>query len=551
MIQSGRFKSIGSKFLIILGILVFLPVTTRAAEELLSGSDDVVRLARISYISGELLFQRGDDDNWISTSVNMPLRPHDKIGTSDGARAEIEIDNGSIIRIAENTQIAFLNLEQDMTQIQLTAGLATVMTRLAPSMSESGAAMEIDTPEAAIIVEQRAIFRLEVREDGSTEITVQDGKIRLSTDAEPVWITKGQRIVIDSDENPRYSLESLNQSDEWDEWNRHRDRQILSSVSPKYLPPEYRMGVSELDQYGIWIQDTSYGWVWAPQVPGGWIPYRNGRWVWIEPWGWTWVSYEPWGWVPFHYGRWINNSGRWIWVPGHRREAWSPGHVRFIRGSDWVGWIPLAPGELHDNRSGRGRSVNRDLINYRTPGATTILPRNTFVSGTPIPKRFSPPRDPIKEGRLISGQLPIIPTELSLRPKPEERLRSPLPPSRIVHRPVTYDHPILNPPQRFENRIRDLKETIEKGDSPDSLPFKREENRSPKPTFEPRRERLHKDLVVRTPIKELEEPLQAPRRPPPPPFKHFEQRNERRGKPPEVKSLYRKPPRPVKEREIK
>jgi hypothetical protein len=552
MFRSNSLNSVWFASLFLLGLGMVLAGTPVQASDDSADAFEEARLSRLSYISGELLFQRGDEDeDWVASSINMPLRPHDKFWSTEGTKAELEMDNGAVIRLAENSQMTLLALEKNLTQIQLTLGRATITTRDPSIGGELGATLEIDTPQAVIIVDQRSRFRLEVREDGSTEITVREGRIRLSTDTEPVWITKNQRIVIDSDENPHYFLESPNPIDDWDVWNDDRDRQRLQSVSQKYLPPSHAMGYSELDQFGTWSQISPYGWVWAPQVSVGWVPYQNGRWIWIEPWGWTWVSYEPWGWMPFHYGRWIVISGSWIWVPGHRQEVWSPGHVRFIHGPDWVAWVPLAPGEPYYDRPRGIRPVNSPLINYRVPGATTILPRNAFVSGTPVPKNFTPPHDPIKSGRLIAGPLPLIPTHEGLRPRPEVSVRSPFPPSRLVHRPVTYNHPVLNPPQRFDRRIEEIKETIEKGNPPHSLTPQNENIHAHKGITEFDRERIYKDRIVRKPTQKMEDPPQVTHTPSAPVVKRFDQKKGQNGKAAEVKSLYRKPPRSINEREIK
>jgi hypothetical protein len=96
-----------------------------------------------------------------------------------------------------------------------------------------------------------------------------------------------------------------------------RDRQVA------YDPPQYlsagMTGYEDLNAYGDWINDGSYGQVWAPRaVPAGWAPYRTGHWSYVQPWGWTWIDEQPWGFAPYHYGRWANAGNRWVWVPPQR-----------------------------------------------------------------------------------------------------------------------------------------------------------------------------------------------------------------------------------------
>src|SRR5205823_12221825 len=130
-----------------------------------------------------------------------------------------------------------------------------------------------------------------------------------------------------------------------------RDHELDRSQSYRYVSRDV-YGADDLDPYGQWVQDPSYGYVWSPRVAAGWAPYREGRWVWIDWYGWSWLSYDPWGWAPYHYGRWyVHPTYGWCWYPGATgfgaRHYWSPGLVAFVGfggGFNHVGWVPLAPG---------------------------------------------------------------------------------------------------------------------------------------------------------------------------------------------------------------
>ena len=78
-----------------------------------------------------------------------------------------------------------------------------------------------------------------------------------------------------------------------DDWAWARDERYAQVQAARYVSPSMT-GYEELDAYGDWIPDASYGTVWAPRaVPVGWAPYRHGRWRWVSPWGWTWVTPPP------------------------------------------------------------------------------------------------------------------------------------------------------------------------------------------------------------------------------------------------------------------
>jgi len=122
------------------------------------------------------------------------------------------------------------------------------------------------------------------------------------------------------------------------------DNQAAAQYDDGYDPEAYTQFQSELDPYGSWIDDPTYGHVWVPaqsEVGYDFSPYSTGgNWT-LSDYGWTWLSDWSWGWAPFHYGRWMSLSGRgWCWLPG---RVWGPGWVSWRAGGGYVGWAPLPP----------------------------------------------------------------------------------------------------------------------------------------------------------------------------------------------------------------
>src|ERR1041385_9040583 len=90
----------------------------------------------------------------------------------------------------------------------------------------------------------------------------------------------------------------------------------------------------QLDPYGTWYNDPTYGWVFVPQQQG-YVPYSNGYWKYTD-YGMVWVSADPFGWATDHYGRWVYQN-RWVWAPD---LTWGPAWVNFRVGDGWIGWAP-------------------------------------------------------------------------------------------------------------------------------------------------------------------------------------------------------------------
>ena len=108
--------------------------------------------------------------------------------------------------------------------------------------------------------------------------------------------------------------------------------------SPEYT---YKDFYENLAPYGQWIEDANLGYVWSPDVEGGFRPYfTNGHWA-VTQYGNTWISDYIWGWACFHYGRWTFDAYYgWLWIPG---ADWGAAWVMWRSGPGYMGWAPLSP----------------------------------------------------------------------------------------------------------------------------------------------------------------------------------------------------------------
>ena len=151
---------------------------------------------------------------------------------------------------------------------------------------------------------------------GQARVTVFNGQGNVLTGGNGINVASGQALILGP------GLSSINYEQaaatSFDQWALARDERYRNVQSARYVSPNMT-GYEELDSYGDWVPDATYGNVWYPRaVPVGWAPYRYGQWRWVRPWGWTWVDQSPWGYAPFHYGRWVTIGNRWCWWPGYR-----------------------------------------------------------------------------------------------------------------------------------------------------------------------------------------------------------------------------------------
>jgi hypothetical protein len=376
-------------------------------------ADPPSRIARLAYVSGPVSFAPAGDNTWEYASLNRPLIPGDRLWVEPGARDEVQV-GGAALRMGPSTLVTLLNLDDRITQLQLSQGRLNVRVRsLRPDD-----VFEIDTPNLALSIRKPGDYRIEVDPAGNaTMVAVRRGQAEAYGEGNAYRLDPGQAFSFAGTDlrSVQYARPSLD--DDFDRWSAARDRRIEQARSARYVSPNL-VGYEDLDEQGTWSTVPSYGNVWMPAHVGpDWAPYRDGHWAYVQPWGWTWVDDAPWGFAVSHYGRWARFPAGWGWVPGPRAASpvYAPALVAFISiGSGAyaqrerpVAWFPLAPREVYRpsyrasptyitnlnitnptlNRSQVGRDDRRaSYVNRQVGGAVTAVPATAFARAQPVSK---------------------------------------------------------------------------------------------------------------------------------------------------------------------
>lgn len=331
---------------------------------------------RISLVEGDVRLKNNGIPEWSPVTINMPVRSGDRIWVPESGRLEIQLADGSFLRLNEESSIVIKRAEAEAARFYLSKGNAYINFR-----GGSDGAIRIDTPVASVSTDYRSKFGIEVKEYDITEISVYRGSVYAETGYNGTRVGAGDTLSLIEDNYA--DISPLGPAGSWVSWNRERDRIFEESrYSQRYLPAELRPYSYDFDNYGRWVYAREYGYVWTPTVvvDAGWSPYRSGRWSWIGG-DYVWVAYEPWGWAPYHYGRWtFSVSIGWFWVPPGRGQVyWGPGFVGWVYTPTYVAWVPLAPREIYYGYGYYGPwSVNIININIQNTVIKTVY-RNTYA----------------------------------------------------------------------------------------------------------------------------------------------------------------------------
>jgi hypothetical protein len=338
-------------------LILLAGISFAFSSPVLADDDPPGRVARLNYIQGSISFQPGGETDWVQANPNRPLTTGDNLWADKDSRGELHIGSSSI-RIASETGITFLNLDDRTVQIQLAQGSLEVNVR----RLDGGDDFEIDTPNLAFTLQRPGEYRVDVDPNGNaTAVTVRSGEGEATGGGSDYHMDSGDQATFSGTDSLTYDGGQAGRPDEFDNWCRSRDDREEHSQSARYVSRDV-IGYDDLDDNGEWRSVPDYGTVWFPtRVAAGWAPYRYGHWVWVAPWGWTWVEDEPWGFAPFHYGRWAEVGGGWCWVPGPVvvRPVYAPALVVFVGGPRFnmslsfggggggVAWFPLGPREVY------------------------------------------------------------------------------------------------------------------------------------------------------------------------------------------------------------
>jgi hypothetical protein len=408
------------------------------------GADPPSRVARVSFLDGSVSMQPGGTGDWGSASINRPVTIGDKLWTDQNSRVELQAGEASI-HLGGMTALSFLNLDGNATQMRLAEGRLNFRVR----EIRAGDLYEVDTPNLAFTVKEAGAFRIDVNENGDTTgVTVIRGEGEVATGGQTYTVHAGERASITGTDNSvQYNVNAapLN-PDDFDKWAEQRDLREENSKSAKYVSRDV-VGYSDLDDYGEWSEEPTYGHVWYPNsVSPDWAPYSNGYWSYVGPWGWTWVDYSPWGFAPFHYGRWNYFGGRWGWCPGpiYGGAVYGPAFVGFLGGFHGgfgfgvgigVGWFPLGWGEPYrpwyhcgngywnrinvHNTYIHNVNINRTSVNNyqyayaHNTRAVTVASHNAFANGQAINRNNMRVNEAALRGAHVTNGADIRPTHAS------------------------------------------------------------------------------------------------------------------------------------------
>jgi hypothetical protein len=208
--------------------------------------------ARVTFVQGEVRHQSPSEGPWTGLQLGSFVQAGERIMTMKGARLELQLPEGSIMRFDEESEVHFVRAVYDVAKAKRNVRFSLMLGKTWANIKEvfgSRRTVQVET-ENAIVGVRGTVFRLDVAADKSTVVRVYSGSVAVSKPQSAVGPggvgTQVQRIPVpERVPGPhRVTLE---------EWVRIVEAMQQITVSPDGIPSKPRTFTKDED-LDDWVQ---------------------------------------------------------------------------------------------------------------------------------------------------------------------------------------------------------------------------------------------------------------------------------------------------------
>jgi hypothetical protein len=183
------------------------------------------RLARFDYVRGTVTWRPDESALWARATQNLALRQGAQIRVTEGGRAEVRFEDGSLLRLGNGALLTLQSLYRDeqgaFTQFRVLSGLVTLR------LQQPNSIFEVDTPLVSVTAAGPARVRIGIGD--SEDLGVRLGRATVEGVQGKTTLAAGDYLVL-RDADASYTLQSLPLEDSWERWNDDRDRALDGST---------------------------------------------------------------------------------------------------------------------------------------------------------------------------------------------------------------------------------------------------------------------------------------------------------------------------------
>jgi len=388
------------------------------------GTGQPARAVRLSFVDGQVKLAQGNQVLAPQAVANTPLFEGMQLTTADNGKAEIQFEDGSVVRIAPDSMLTLQVLRGAGTtadaELAVNSGLCYF------EFQGGGQAGQMSVHFGASVATTSGFTVLRVAMDSPPgNVAVFSGNVHLQVGTSSpsnlvgADLHGGESVSLDPADPTQFNLAETIEPNSWDAWNSDRDQALTAEAStqtgaPQNLGETQNPAWNDLDASGSWYDVPGQGYVWSPYEAANadFDPYGNGEWMYTPSYGYVWASGYSWGYTPYQCGAWnFYNGFGWGWAPGMGgcRPWWGLGFY----GGPNIGFAPIGYRPIPRPLPPHGPIGHRPIpvvpVNRHTALGNTSLPARdknahvTIAGSTVEPLRPLPSRPVYSHESFTSG----------------------------------------------------------------------------------------------------------------------------------------------------
>jgi hypothetical protein len=293
------------------GLALLLLLSSTSTLDARADDAPAHRAARLSFLQGDVTVDHLDNTAGDPAQINMPLAEGARLTTGEDGQAEVEFEDGSVVRLTPNSSLGLNVLGVDPaenfhTQMTVLHGLVYAELR-----ASSKYLYLVDAGGELISPVANATVRINLDQPPAT-VSVFDGTVQVEHSSTPEAdgykkdVRAGESLTGDAFDSSQYFVSQNLEQDSWDDWNRARDQAAADAALNRTAARDayagdQGYGWSDLDANGNWYDVPEQGKIWQPVVAedadfdpygyGSWVAYPGAGYVWASGWngfGWGW-----------------------------------------------------------------------------------------------------------------------------------------------------------------------------------------------------------------------------------------------------------------------
>lgn len=239
----------------------------------------------VNLVTGDVTVKTRGSADWRALNSNEDLVAGDTVRSGSYGRAEVLLNPGSYLRIAENTEFELSDPSLDSMRIKIVKGSALIEVT---GGDETKILMDIETPQSRMMIDRRGLYRINVTPTNTTELLVRKGRAIVTADSGLATIVKDGKIAAVTGGQVTVAKFDKQNQDAFDLWSKDRGQALVaanSRLSQRDIARNYSRYGNGLGRWGYSGYGYRYGglWVFDPFIGyHTFFPFYSG---WYSPYG--------------------------------------------------------------------------------------------------------------------------------------------------------------------------------------------------------------------------------------------------------------------------